>query len=211
MELKFRSRDNTIKSRVFFLCAKGDEKLFDDIADDILRANDCAIFYCDEVDDFEEYGLMLSRIQLLVFPVTANLLFSEDAVVNFTLDYAKKNAIPLLPLMYGSVSPDAFNERIGEVQYLDKFAMSEGVIPYEKKLSDFLSRTLVSEDLVEKIRASFDAYIFLSYRKKDRKHANEVMRLIHENEFARDIAVWFDEFLVPGENFNDAIKSALKS
>ncbi len=209
MELKFRSRDNTVKSRVFCLCAKGDEKLFDDIAEDILRANDCAIFYCDEVDDFDEYGLMLSRIQLLVFPITANLLFSEDEVVRFTLDYAKKNAIPLLPLMYGTALEDAFNEKIGEVQYLDKFANVDGVIPYEKKLSDFLSRTLVSEDLVEKIRASFDAYIFLSYRKKDRKHANEVMRLIHEQEFARDIAVWFDEFLIPGENFNDAIKSAL--
>lgn len=36
------------------------------------------------------------------------------------------------------------------------------------------------------------------------------MRLIHKNDFCRDIAIWFDEFLTPGENFNDAIKQALE-
>ena len=36
------------------------------------------------------------------------------------------------------------------------------------------------------------------------------MRLIHKNEFCRDIAIWYDEFLTPGENFNDAIKEALQ-
>lgn len=36
------------------------------------------------------------------------------------------------------------------------------------------------------------------------------MRLIHSNPIYRDIAIWYDEFLIPGENFNDSISSALE-
>ena len=36
------------------------------------------------------------------------------------------------------------------------------------------------------------------------------MKLIHRNEFCRDIAIWYDEFLTPGENFNTAIQKALE-
>lgn len=50
-----------------------------------------------------------------------------------------------------------------------------------------------------------DAYVFLSYRKKDRKHAKELMRLIHANRFCLDIAIWYDGFLAAGEDFNAAI------
>lgn len=61
------------------------------------------------------------------------------------------------------------------------------------------------------MRAAFDAYIFLSYRKKDRKLAQELMRLIHQNESCRNLAIWYDEFLLPGEDFNTAIEKALKT
>jgi hypothetical protein len=68
---------------------------------------------------------------------------------------------------------------------------------------------LVGDELAEKIRAAFDACVFLSYRKKDRKYAQELMRLIHKNDFCRDIAIWYDEFLTPGEDFNNSIEEAL--
>ena len=60
------------------------------------------------------------------------------------------------------------------------------------------------------MRAAFDAYVFLSYRKKDRRYAQQLMRLIHQNPFCRDIAIWYDEFLVPGEDFNGAIRKAME-
>ena len=63
----------------------------------------------------------------------------------------------------------------------------------------------MSDEAYEKIRQAFDAYIFLSYRKKDRKHAQEIMSRIHENDFMRDIAIWYDENLTPGRDFNDEI------
>ena len=68
---------------------------------------------------------------------------------------------------------------------------------------------LVGNELAQKIRDSFEGNIFLSYRKKDRRYAQALMKLIHKNDFCRDVAIWYDEFLVPGENFNSAIRDAL--
>lgn len=67
----------------------------------------------------------------------------------------------------------------------------------------------MDDKTIARIQAAFDAYIFLSYRKKDRHHANELMRLIHQNPEYQDIAIWFDEYLTPGENFDDVIRKAL--
>lgn len=36
------------------------------------------------------------------------------------------------------------------------------------------------------------------------------MRIIHKNHLYRDVAIWYDEFLELGENFNFGIESALR-
>ena len=36
------------------------------------------------------------------------------------------------------------------------------------------------------------------------------MKLIHKNPQCRDIAIWYDEFLTPGESFNQEIEKALE-
>ena len=82
-------------------------------------------------------------------------------------------------------------------------------ISYEEKLKKYLQSVLVSNELADRVRAAFDAYVFLSYRKKDRHHANELMRIIHNIPGCRDIAIWFDEFLSPGESFRSNIESAM--
>ena len=97
------------------------------------------------------------------------------------------------------------------MQYLDPNARDETAISYEEKLEKYLSSVLVGDDLAQKVRAAFDAYVFLSYRKKDRRYAQELMRLIHENEFCRDIAIWYDEFLIPGEVFSDSCDKQIRN
>ena len=105
---------------------------------------------------------------------------------------------------------ELFTEHFGDLQYLDPNARDETAISYDEKLKKYLNSVLVGDELAAKVRAAFDAYIFLSYRKKDRKYANELMHLIHKNDFCRDIAIWYDEYLTPGENFNQAISDALQ-
>lgn len=50
----------------------------------------------------------------------------------------------------------------------------------------------------------------MSYRKKDRRYANELMRTIHSISSLRNVSIWFDEFMSSGEKWNDQIGNALK-
>ena len=83
-------------------------------------------------------------------------------------------------------------------------------IPYIEKLRVFLSDVFWGDELSEKIRDAFDAYVFMSYRKKDRKMAQSLMHLIHEDDFCRDVAIRDDEFLIPGEDFSQSIVEAIE-
>ena len=57
----------------------------------------------------------------------------------------------------------------------------------------------------------FDATIFLSYRKKDRAYALELMKLIHDVPRAQGVRIWYDEFLSIGRDFNENIDNELKN
>ena len=284
------------KSRVYFTAHPEDYDLLDVIAGDILRQQDCAVYYDTEPGaDYsrQELHANLERVQLLVFPVTEKLLKEDSRVLDVEYSYAIQNHIPVLPFMqrkglkdsgleektyYGQLA-EAFNRTLREkfsrrkrklsreafrklregrkdrrpgtepaegrrtgagtgmagagscrlpvngrrlkergegsaryqnLQMLNAYGEDPTEIPYEEKLRKFLASVLVSDALAERIRQAFDAYIFLSYRKKDREYANKLIKLIHQNEFCRDIAIWFDEFLVPGESFSRAIEEAME-
>lgn len=201
------------KVRVYF-CAHPDdyEKYLGDVSGDILAFADCAVWY--DKNPRGEFGTdlseNLSQMRLFVVPVTEKLLRTPNRAMDCEITFALENNIPVLPLMQEEGLIPAFTEKFGELQFLDRNIEDKTAIAYEDKLASFLNSVIVGDELAEKIRRAFDAYIFLSYRKKDRKYAQELMRLIHKNEFCRDIAIWYDEFLVPGENFNGAISDALE-
>lgn len=44
------------------------------------------------------------------------------------------------------------------------------VIKFEDKLIMYLGSVLIGDEMADRVRAAFDAYVFLSYRKKDRKY-----------------------------------------
>jgi len=200
------------KPKVYFCCHPDDfGYLFESVAEEILAEQNCAVWYPKDRNALRDDTFLndLSQMQLFVMPVTAKLLHTENPAIDVEFPFAVAHHIPILPLMQESDLAALFNQKCGNLQFLDKFAQDASAIPYAEKLKAFLSSVLIGDDLARKVRAAFDAYIFLSYRKKDRQYARELMRLIHKNEFCRDIAIWYDEFLTPGENFNDAIKQAL--
>ena len=201
------------KPRIYFTAHPDDyNKYQKSIFKDILDRHNCAIFFLDgstNPQEVENYELMLGEMQLLVVPITQRLLTDHNRAMEVDVPYAFRNHIPVLPLMQESVSDDLFKSKFGDLQYLDKHAIDPTAIPYDEKITQYLNSIIVGDELARQIRASFDAYVFLSYRKKDREYARKLMRLIHSNPFFRDIAIWYDEFLTPGEDFNDAIYEAL--
>ena len=202
------------KPKVYFTCHLGDfERTFSKVCENIFKTHDCAVYFkADMAAEFpvENREVDLESMNLFVIPVTFKLLRESSPAMDVEFKYAQEKHIPVLPIMFDPGLDSLYSLKFGDLQYLDPYSQDATAIRYEEKLKKYLDSVLISDEMAEKIRAAFDAYIFLSYRKKDRKYANELMRLIHSNPVCRDIAIWYDEFLTPGENFNDAINKALE-
>ena len=181
IELKYKTKDNALpngKPKVYFSCHKNDFKFFDEICSDILQRQDCAIYYIENFDDIkdedlEDYKFQISQMQLFVFPISLNFLTYDCRSLEVDFKLAEENNIPILPLMYGENLSNLFKEKCGRYQYLNKYKIDDTAISYDKKLTDFLSNTLISNELAQKVRDAFDAYIFLSYRKKDKNTSRQ--------------------------------------
>ena len=216
-DIKYKTRGESSpqgKPRVWFCAHPDDYKpFFAPMAEAILQKQNCAVYYDGEPTapyDEESLFLDLGRMNLFLMPVTYRLLHTRNRALDVEFRYAIAHHIPVLPILQESGLETDFNAICGDLQCLDPHTEDATALSYDEKLTKYLSSVLVGDELAEKIRKAFDAYIFLSYRKKDRKYAQELMHLIHKNDFCRDIAIWYDEFLTPGENFNDSIAEAMK-
>lgn len=198
--------------RVFFASHPDDrDRFLPGIWEMINKYQDIALFYEDEPLPWEELKSCLAEMQLIVMPVTTKLLTDENRARQEILPFANQEHIAVLPIMFESGLDDVFRKYFGDLQYLSPGNSDSTAIPFEQKLEKYLEGILVGSEITQRVRDAFDAYIFLSYRKKDRAYAQELMRLIHHNAANWNIAIWYDEFLVPGEDFNDAIQKALSS
>ena len=217
MDLKYVTRQNISplgKSKVYFCCCPADTEYLPHIANLLLKYQDCAVYYQDfsqGAAEEKELKLIINAMQLIVIPVTEAFLSGNNTAFDFELPYAINKHIPVLPLLQDGGLAEEFNRKCGKIQYLEEFSTDLTTVFFEEKLEKFLNAVFLNDTEIKRIRAAFDAYVFLSYRKKDRAHAQELMRLIHSNEACRDIAIWYDEFLTPGEHFDTEIENILKS
>ena len=132
------------KPRVYFTSHPDDLALyFDRIAADILKIQDCAIYYAADphkVSDAETKENDLSGMNLFVVPVTFRLLCDANDKVKDELLWAKEKNLPILPLMMES-GLDALYARsalFGERQYLSPSGEDATALSYEGKLKKYL-------------------------------------------------------------------------
>lgn len=205
----------SLKRKVFCAYHPKDVRMLDEIFRDLSEACACTMFYYEpgkEPEDEAQLEADLKTMNLFVLIVTTDFLLNPCFANSLAVEIAAKYAIPVLPILFEGGLEEVFNEKIGNLQCLSKVLekIDATTVPYREKLSNFLSQTLSSHIDVKRCAAAFDTSIFLSYRKKDRKYAQRLMELIHEDPACRNIAIWYDEFLVPGEDFNDGIKAELE-
>ena len=218
MKLEYITRgmgDARGKPRVYLACHPEDrEKTIPLISEDLLRHANCAVWYDAEPTaeyDPRELRACLDEMQLFVAAVSSKFLYTDHRAKDVELKFALEEHIPVLPILLEPGLSREFNRVTDtKIQVVNRCVSDPTATPYEEVLDTYLKSVLVGDELAEKVRDAFDAYVFLSYRKKDRRHAQRLMHLIHENKQFRDIAIWYDEFLVPGENYNDAIRDAFE-
>lgn len=202
------------KPKVYFTCHPSDyARSLDIVCRDLFAAHDCAVYYTSDMGGtLEDRDLLLGSMSLFVIPVSEVLLTSPNRAMDADFPFAQAAHIPVLPILLEPGLDALYSQadKFGDLQYLNPNSQDDTEISYPEKLHKYLQAVLLSDDVAQQIRDAFDAYIFLSYRKKDRLHANELMRLIHARVQCRDIAIWYDEFLTPGESFRDNIARILK-
>ena len=204
------------KPKVFFTCHPDDfDECFDKVCSDIFLHQNCTIFYTKDMTkklNDADTLVDLERMNLFVIPVTSKLLSEPNRTMQFDLKFALSKHIPVLPLMMetGLVALYKKRENFGELEYMKTVGVDDTAISYEDKLQAYLKDKLVGSEMVDRIRKSFRGYIFLSYRKKDRKYANELIKMIHADPRFEDIAIWFDEYLVPGKSYRNSINTKIK-
>lgn len=216
MALLYRTKDKSHpsdKPKVFFTSHPQDwDTYFLPVCEELFQFCNCAVYYDDPKDPTPrdiDYYAQLRQMHLFVVPVTSAFLSRPNTALDHDFRYAQEHHIPVLPLVQESGLDKLFAQKCGNLQYLDKVLRSPTAIPYDVKLQQFLDAVLLGNEQVDRIRSHFDGHIFLSYRKKDRRHIQSMMRLIHQFPQFRDIGLWYDEYLTPGEDFNDEIKAHL--
>ena len=219
--MKYKTKGNgrpNGKRRVYFTCHPEDfSRSFSKITEDILRTHDVAIYYTDPDDpeDNPATDMDLEQMNLFVIPVSFKLLSEPDSLTHKDFVFAQEHKIPVLPIMLESgtnrndILYSLYKKYFGILEYLLPFSDDPTRVSYEDRLKKYLESVLVDDEMAQHVRDAFDAYVFLSYRKKDRQYANTLMRLIHDNPLCRDIAIWYDEYLVPGEEYSAAIEEAM--
>ena len=205
-------------SNVWF-CAHPDdyEDYFKRISDDILKNSnsipDITVWFDTEpYADYDEERFLadLEHMKLFVLAVTKKFLTEPSRARLSELNFALRKNIPILPLMLEEGLDAQFESVCGSIQYLNPVVNDGTAIAYGSKLTSFLSSILLDKDIKKSIEKEFDTTIFLSYRKIDRAYAQDLMELIHRKEVFRDVAIWYDEFLTPGEDYNNSISDAIK-
>lgn len=225
LTLKYKTRENVEPKnlpRVYFSCHPEDfEKWFQPITDDILRNINCVIYYLPEEkrgqlseEELVELRQMMSSMQMLVAPVTKKYFDVPSVALTKELPMAQELHLPVVPIMCDRGLYDPFGIHFGKVQYIKHSSICSDPteVPYEERLRTVLLKALVSSDeMLEKMRNAFVKSIFVSYRKKDREFAQRLIKMIHDRPGGEAIAVWYDEFLVAGEDYNDSIDEELRN
>ena len=208
--------------KVFLSFYPGDIAQMEKIADDIQSISNCAVWYHTDTltaDDInlEDLEMKLQEMKLFVVIVSTNYLANDSLAKNWEYGFAMEHHIPILPIAvesgleeYFAIEMNHIHDGYGDIQLLKSEGADRTEIPYYQKLVRDLRAILLENKEVERIKQAFSGRIFLSYRKKDRRYANELMHTIHSISSLRNVSIWFDEFMFSGEKWRDQIGDALK-
>ena len=155
----------------------------------------------------------LSRMAVFIPVITENYLKMAQAEGTdasgrclFSLEDFNREVAAVLPVFLLPGCEEKFNRLFGDLHGIDlsNFRL-------QMQLEAHLESLLGASDLSSSIRdRAFSRDLFLSYRKKDREQALSVMRRIHDTPEGKGAAIWFDDFLVPGEDFREQISDMLR-
>lgn len=184
---------------------------FESIKSDLLGINpDLSIWHYAFDDTPEE--VQLAEMDLFITIVTNKFLvdLSKGQFSCYkALNLAKELHLPVLPIIQDGVSRESYKEVFQTEQSISKISQKKNDIPYLERLKMVLDRFLLNNSEIEEIRRELPASIFLSYRKVDRQYIKTIMETIHADDRLQAVGIWYDEYLTPGEKYDEEIGKAI--
>lgn len=191
------------KQDVFITGHPADMPWFRTIANDVLDLWDCKVYVDAEPQqsvDRKDRFLSLGEMNLVILLITEHFLMTENTARDVDFPFLMDKKIPVLPIVLQSGLESAFNSVCGDLHLLNKSAAD-----YRPKMQERFSKLFGDDELQGAVQKAFSGAAFLSYRKKDREHALQLMHLIHQLDSCWDLAIWYDDFLTLGEDYDEEI------
>lgn len=167
--------------------------------------NNCTVCYSpfpadNSVTDFTDIDMVIAGVTEK-YITWNNSGFVAEAMA------ALRNNIPVLPIMLESGIINLFNTRVGKLHYIENLSneiSEETVIQVNEHI---LRLTDDSSAVWDKDKPE----IFISYRKRDKKELQRLVKLIDAHPERDKISLWYDTNLNPGDNYKLTIMEQLKS
>lgn len=191
-----------------WVCFHGDDKEYaeEKFIPKLLKIKDCAVYY-DGTCSGEQ--VPWDNIQIIVMLITQSTLTNCENDIKELIAEIRKRKTPFIPVLIGQDKAlKALYEKVfGKIQRMN--LSEDNIEKFSGLMESELDKYLADDDLREQVIRNFRQKIFLSYRSKDREQVQTLIRAIHKDEDALDIAVWYDVNLIFGKEYDISILEEL--
>ncbi|MCR5055257.1 MAG: TIR domain-containing protein [Lachnospiraceae bacterium] len=210
IERDIKSADNASLQKIGIFGDMAHREAMLRIAEDILSIFECAV-YVSKGEDIkpEDVDLYVKEFSLIVFAVSDEFLSADYRIRTDLFPRAYESRIPILPIQIegGEEISRKFTDVCGSIHLL-----SQNSDEYPENLKSFINTYvnvyhLIGLSAMQKnlIRNLFSFKAFVSYRKKDRAAMMRLLSFIRSIPELFDMAIFFDDALTPGEDYNDRL------
>ncbi|WP_034447732.1 toll/interleukin-1 receptor domain-containing protein [Butyrivibrio sp. AE2032] len=186
-----------------------------DVAAEMLEFSDCIVHVQNPnaAPSAEDASVWTNELSLIVFVVSERFLEEVGFARCLMLPEAMKKRVRILPVKSADSGRlgEEFSRICGKIHLLDR-----GTQTFKDDLKTYFDSVLEPYRMIDlseeqkRIRADlFRCKAFISYRKKDIDQLLRLLDFIREIPELRDMAVFFDSALVPGEDFNQRLKNEI--
>ncbi len=206
MEVNTKNNVSARGKQGILLIAAGQDRgqCSDKIIQDILSLANCAIY------SFEsDQNTDISRFSVCVLIVSKNMIENKKDYIEI---YNKliSDHIPIIPIAIQPGIKSMFSKEFGKSQCIIRDDEND-LKNYYKELGSRLKDIISSDEIAGRIKNAFNCHAFLSYRKRDSEKAKKVIRFLRKCKKLDDAAIWYDEYLLPGENYETVIEEEIKN
>ena len=200
------------KSNIYFCCHPIDfDMYFESIKNEIWTIFPEVVFwYSNQADETEFPELLLQDIRqmnLIIAPITKRFIEENNISRTLILPYAIEHNIAILPLLLEDGIEDEFNNSCGNLQYVKKLTDTH---KYADSLRKYLDSVLLDKEIQTQIESEFSLRLFISYRKVDKGYVSKIQKMIHSETRLRDVAIRYDDYLIPGESFDSNLSKMIE-